>query len=121
MDGILYLELAVFHLCHRRATVVSRHYAMDPARECPVNKSLNRNRLFEILSSRFEIYANLFPTHISYDECLLCARWYVSNGMMDKVVEKLRRIARINRRNPDPRIYDAFVVSSIKYNFTDVT
>ncbi|XP_043519995.1 carcinine transporter-like isoform X2 [Frieseomelitta varia] len=37
------------------------------------------------------------------------ARWYVSNGMMDKVVEKLRRIARINRRSPDPRIYDAFV------------
>ncbi|XP_068972628.1 carcinine transporter-like isoform X2 [Bombus flavifrons] len=37
------------------------------------------------------------------------ARWYVSNGMMDKVVEKLRRIARINRRNPDSRIYDIFV------------
>ncbi|XP_033362739.1 carcinine transporter-like [Bombus vosnesenskii] len=37
------------------------------------------------------------------------ARWYVSNGMMDKVVEKLRRIARINRRNPDSRIYDILV------------
>ncbi|XP_076477135.1 carcinine transporter-like isoform X5 [Bombus vancouverensis nearcticus] len=37
------------------------------------------------------------------------ARWYVSNGMMDKVVEKLRRIARINRRNPDSRICDIFV------------
>ncbi|XP_050477867.1 carcinine transporter-like [Bombus huntii] len=37
------------------------------------------------------------------------ARWYVSNGMMDKVVEKLRRIAKINRRNPDSRIYDIFV------------
>ncbi|XP_031772778.1 carcinine transporter-like [Apis florea] len=37
------------------------------------------------------------------------ARWYVSNGMTDKVVEKLRRIAKINHRNPDPRIYDAFV------------
>ncbi|OAD57196.1 Solute carrier family 22 member 3 [Eufriesea mexicana] len=37
------------------------------------------------------------------------ARWYVSNGMTDKVVEKLRRIARINRKNPDLRIYDAFV------------
>ncbi|CAL7934082.1 unnamed protein product [Xylocopa violacea] len=37
------------------------------------------------------------------------ARWYVSNGMTDKVVEKLRKIARINRRNPDPRIYGAFV------------
>ncbi|XP_050494784.1 organic cation transporter-like protein isoform X4 [Bombus huntii] len=35
--------------------------------------------------------------------------WYVSNGMMDKVVEKLRRIARINRRNPDSRIYDILV------------
>ncbi|XP_076766325.1 carcinine transporter-like [Xylocopa sonorina] len=37
------------------------------------------------------------------------ARWYVSNGKTDKVVEKLRKIARINRRNPDPRIYGAFV------------
>ncbi|XP_076482760.1 carcinine transporter-like isoform X4 [Bombus vancouverensis nearcticus] len=37
------------------------------------------------------------------------ARWYVSNGMMVKVVEKLRRIARINRRNPDSRICDIFV------------
>ncbi|XP_076238886.1 carcinine transporter-like [Calliopsis andreniformis] len=37
------------------------------------------------------------------------ARWYVSNGMTDKVTEKLRRIARINQRNPDPRIYDNFV------------
>ncbi|XP_076483272.1 organic cation transporter protein-like isoform X2 [Bombus vancouverensis nearcticus] len=37
------------------------------------------------------------------------ARWYVSNGMMDKVVEKLRRITRINRRNPDSRIYDILV------------
>ncbi|XP_034173992.1 carcinine transporter-like isoform X1 [Osmia lignaria lignaria] len=37
------------------------------------------------------------------------ARWYISNGMMDKVVRKLRRIARINRRYPDPRIYDVFV------------
>lgn len=37
------------------------------------------------------------------------ARWYVSNGMTDKVVEKLRRIAKINHRNPEPRIYDIFV------------
>ncbi|KZC09852.1 Organic cation transporter protein [Dufourea novaeangliae] len=39
------------------------------------------------------------------------ARWYVSNGQMDKVLEKLRRIARINQRKPDPRIYEVFVVS----------
>ncbi|CAK9830056.1 Carcinine transporter [Anthophora retusa] len=37
------------------------------------------------------------------------ARWYVSNGKPDKVVEKLRRIARINGRKLDPRIYDTFV------------
>ncbi|XP_017878840.1 carcinine transporter-like isoform X2 [Ceratina calcarata] len=36
------------------------------------------------------------------------ARWYVSNGKLDKVVEKLRKIARINRVNPDPRIYQEF-------------
>ncbi|KOC69918.1 Solute carrier family 22 member 3 [Habropoda laboriosa] len=39
------------------------------------------------------------------------ARWYVSNGKTDKVIEKLRRIARINRRKPDPRIYDAFAAN----------
>ncbi|XP_053980678.1 carcinine transporter-like isoform X1 [Hylaeus volcanicus] len=37
------------------------------------------------------------------------ARWYVSNGKMEKVVQKLRRIAKINRTNPDPRIYDVFL------------
>lgn len=37
------------------------------------------------------------------------ARWYVSNGMTDKVIQKLRRIARVNRKNPDGRIYDTFV------------
>lgn len=38
-------------------------------------------------------------------------RWYVSNGMTDEVIEKLRRIAKINRRKPDPRVYDVFAVS----------
>ncbi|XP_043248758.1 carcinine transporter-like isoform X1 [Colletes gigas] len=37
------------------------------------------------------------------------ARWYISNGKIDKVVEKLRRIAKINKRNPDPRVYDIFL------------
>ncbi|XP_031842346.1 carcinine transporter-like isoform X2 [Nomia melanderi] len=36
------------------------------------------------------------------------ARWYVSNGRMDLVLEKLHRIARINRKTPDPRIFTAF-------------
>lgn len=36
------------------------------------------------------------------------ARWYVTNGKIDKVVHKLRRIAYINRKNPDPRVYDIF-------------
>ncbi|XP_043271471.1 carcinine transporter-like isoform X2 [Venturia canescens] len=36
------------------------------------------------------------------------ARWYVASGKLDKVVEKLRKIAKINRKNPDPRIYQLF-------------
>ena len=39
------------------------------------------------------------------------ARWYVSNGMTDEVIEKLRRIAKINRRKPDPRVYDVFAAN----------
>lgn len=62
MDGILHLELAIFHLRHSRAAVIGRYYAMDPARERPVNKSLNRNRLFSAID--LEIHANLFLTYI---------------------------------------------------------
>ncbi|XP_033326805.2 carcinine transporter isoform X1 [Megalopta genalis] len=42
------------------------------------------------------------------------ARWYVSNGRMDKVLEKLKRIASINRKKPDPRIYDAFANANVE-------
>ncbi|XP_076173940.1 carcinine transporter-like [Ptiloglossa arizonensis] len=37
------------------------------------------------------------------------ARWYISNGKMGKVDDKLRRIAKINGKNPDPRVYDVFL------------
>ncbi|XP_012268092.2 carcinine transporter-like [Athalia rosae] len=37
------------------------------------------------------------------------ARWYLSSGMTDKVVEKLKRIAKFNKKNPNPAIYDTFV------------
>ncbi|XP_020280140.1 carcinine transporter-like [Pseudomyrmex gracilis] len=37
------------------------------------------------------------------------ARWFVANGKIDKVVQKLRRIAKINKRSPDARIYEIFV------------
>lgn len=63
---------------------------------------------FNFWSKWTKIYSLIYAINI------YIARWYVSNGMTDKVVEKLRRIAKINHRNPDPRIYDAFVVSSIK-------
>ncbi|KAL6268680.1 hypothetical protein P5V15_001810 [Pogonomyrmex californicus] len=37
------------------------------------------------------------------------ARWFVANGRIDKVVQKLQRIAKINRKSPEVRIYDVFV------------
>ncbi|XP_011137007.1 organic cation transporter protein [Harpegnathos saltator] len=37
------------------------------------------------------------------------ARWFVANGRIDKVVQKLRRIAKVNKRSPDARIYEIFV------------
>lgn len=36
------------------------------------------------------------------------ARWYVSNGRIDKVLEKLQRIAWFNRKKPNPRVYEQF-------------
>ncbi|XP_014217577.1 carcinine transporter-like [Copidosoma floridanum] len=33
------------------------------------------------------------------------ARWYVSNRMSDKVIEKLKRIASVNKAKPDPNFY----------------
>ncbi|XP_011704164.1 PREDICTED: organic cation transporter protein-like isoform X3 [Wasmannia auropunctata] len=37
------------------------------------------------------------------------ARWFVANGRIDKMVQKLRRIARINRKCPDTRIFEVFI------------
>ncbi|XP_029166157.1 carcinine transporter-like isoform X2 [Nylanderia fulva] len=37
------------------------------------------------------------------------ARWFIANGRMDKVVQKLRHIARVNKKNPDTRVYEIFV------------
>ncbi|KAJ8676291.1 hypothetical protein QAD02_012078 [Eretmocerus hayati] len=36
------------------------------------------------------------------------ARWYVSNRMSDKVIEKLKRIASVNKVKPDPSFYETF-------------
>lgn len=68
---------------------------------------------FNFWSFHFQIIIKKIYSLI-YAINIYIARWYVSNGMTDKVVEKLRRIAKINHKNPEPRIYDAFVVSSIK-------
>ncbi|CAL1677603.1 unnamed protein product [Lasius platythorax] len=37
------------------------------------------------------------------------ARWFVAKGRIDKVVQKLRRIAKVNKKSPDTRIYEIFV------------
>lgn len=37
------------------------------------------------------------------------ARWFVANGRIDKMVQKLRRIAKINRKCPDTRIFEVFI------------
>ncbi|KAK0086580.1 hypothetical protein PV326_005490 [Microctonus aethiopoides] len=37
------------------------------------------------------------------------ARWYASTGQWEKVVQNLKNIARVNKKNPDPRIYDIYV------------
>ncbi|GAB1867834.1 Solute carrier family 22 member 3 [Camponotus japonicus] len=37
------------------------------------------------------------------------ARWFVANGRIDKVVQKLQRIAKVNKKSPDTRIYENFV------------
>ncbi|KAL0102049.1 hypothetical protein PUN28_018534 [Cardiocondyla obscurior] len=39
------------------------------------------------------------------------ARWYIANGKTDKMIQKLQRIAKINKKCPDTRIYDIFVRS----------
>lgn len=36
------------------------------------------------------------------------ARWFVANGRIDKVVQKLQRIAKVNKKSPDTRIYENF-------------
>ncbi|XP_034942466.1 carcinine transporter-like [Chelonus insularis] len=37
------------------------------------------------------------------------ARWYASTDQWDKVVENLKHIAKVNKKNPDPRIYETFL------------
>ncbi|KAG5338132.1 S22A3 protein, partial [Acromyrmex charruanus] len=37
------------------------------------------------------------------------ARWFVANGRIDKMLQKLRRIAKINKKCPDTRIFEIFV------------
>ncbi|KAM0735441.1 Carcinine transporter [Formica fusca] len=37
------------------------------------------------------------------------ARWFVANGRIDKVVQKLKRIAKVNKKSPDTRIYEIFI------------
>ncbi|XP_011344012.1 carcinine transporter isoform X2 [Ooceraea biroi] len=37
------------------------------------------------------------------------ARWFVANGRIDKVVQKLLQIARVNRKSLDPAVYEVFV------------
>ncbi|XP_043480645.1 carcinine transporter-like [Leptopilina heterotoma] len=38
-------------------------------------------------------------------------RWYMSKGMHDKILRKLRRIAEVNKMNPKSWVYDEFIVS----------
>ncbi|KAH0945542.1 hypothetical protein HN011_010349 [Eciton burchellii] len=37
------------------------------------------------------------------------ARWFIAKGKMDKVVQKLRQIARINKKSLDAAVYEVFV------------
>ncbi|XP_012276484.1 carcinine transporter [Orussus abietinus] len=58
-------------------------------------------------------------TYVSSIPILLClltpwiipesARWYISKGRMEKVFEKLQKIATVNGRTFDPKIYGKFV------------
>lgn len=92
---------------------------MDFARECTVSKHVLR--LIVQITEIFNIRLKSMQIYLSIHTGDICSsRWYVSNGMTDKVVAKLRRIAKINRRNPDPRIYDAFAVSAnkLKLNYS---
>ncbi|KMR04755.1 solute carrier family 22 member 3-like protein [Lasius niger] len=41
------------------------------------------------------------------------ARWFVAKGRIDKVVQKLRRIAKVNKKSPDTRIYEIFVALDV--------
>ncbi|XP_046594939.1 carcinine transporter isoform X2 [Neodiprion lecontei] len=42
------------------------------------------------------------------------SRWYMTSGMSEKVVTKLKRIAQFNKKTPDPAIYDAFMANQEK-------
>ncbi|XP_051159902.1 carcinine transporter-like isoform X1 [Leptopilina boulardi] len=39
------------------------------------------------------------------------ARWFISNGKIDQVLMKLRKIAKINGMNPHPRVYEIFTLN----------
>lgn len=71
----------------------------------------------EICSRRSREFASLLSLvrtselAAEWDTNVSWSRWFVANGRIDKVVQKLRRIAKVNKRSPDTRVYEVFVVS----------
>ncbi|XP_072757437.1 carcinine transporter-like [Anoplolepis gracilipes] len=44
------------------------------------------------------------------------ARWFVANGKIDKVVQKLQWIAKVNKKSPDTHIYEIFERNSTTFD-----